>query len=281
MRYAVNLPNFGPYADPRTVAGLAADAEGAGWHGLFVWDHVTFIKEWALEIGDPWVILTAAALATDRIRLGTMVTPVPRRRPSKLARETATLDRLSGGRLVLGVGLGAPPEDEYGTFGEPVDAGTLAARLDEGLEVLAGLWSGRPFSFSGRHYRVAEATFLPTPLQRPRIPVWVGGTWPGTGPFRRAARWDGVVPMKLTAEPESLTPDELAGVVGAVRAQRPGGEPFEVVAGGVTGQDPAADRDLVGGLTEAGATWWSEWLTPLRGDLDTIRARVREGPPRP
>jgi alkanesulfonate monooxygenase SsuD/methylene tetrahydromethanopterin reductase-like flavin-dependent oxidoreductase (luciferase family) len=281
MRYAVNLPNFGPYADPRTVAGLAADAEAAGWDGLFVWDHVTFIKALALEIGDPWVILTAAALATERIRLGTMVTPLPRRRPSKLARETTTLDRLSGGRLVLGVGLGAPPEDEYGTFGEPEDAATLAARLDEGLEVLTGLWSGRPFSFSGRHHRVSETSFQPTPLQRPRIPVWVGGAWPGTGPFRRAARWDGVVPMKAGGEPEPLTPDELAGVVAAVRAHRPGGAPFEVVAGGVTGDDPAADRDLVGGLAGAGATWWSEWLTPLRGDLDAIRDRVRRGPPAP
>jgi alkanesulfonate monooxygenase SsuD/methylene tetrahydromethanopterin reductase-like flavin-dependent oxidoreductase (luciferase family) len=279
MRYAVNLPNFGPYADPRTVAGLAADAEAAGWDGLFVWDHVTFIKALDLEIGDPWVILTAAALATERIRLGTMVTPLPRRRPSKLARETTTLDRLSGGRLVLGVGLGAPPEDEYGTFGEPGDPATLAGRLDEGLEVLTGLWSGRPFSFSGRHHRVTEASFQPTPLQRPRIPVWVGGAWPGTGPFRRAARWDGVVPMKAGGEPEPLTPDELAGVVAAVRAHRPGGEPFEVVAGGVTGEDPAADRDLVGGLAGAGATWWSEWLTPLRGDLDTIGDRVRRGPP--
>jgi alkanesulfonate monooxygenase SsuD/methylene tetrahydromethanopterin reductase-like flavin-dependent oxidoreductase (luciferase family) len=281
VRYAVNLPNFGPYADPRTVAELAADAEASGWDGLFVWDHVTFIKALNLEIGDPWIILTAAALATERLRLGTMVTPVPRRRPSKLARETVTLDRLSGGRLVLGVGLGAPPEDEYGSFGEAGDPGTLAARLDEGLEVLAGLWSGRPFSFSGRHYRVTDVAFHPTPVQQPRIPVWVGGTWPGTGPFRRAARWDGVVPMKLTEEPEPLTPAELAGVVEAVRAHRPGPEPFDVVAGGeTTGEDRPADRDLVGALAAAGATWWSEWLHPLRGDLDTTRTRVLQGPPR-
>jgi alkanesulfonate monooxygenase SsuD/methylene tetrahydromethanopterin reductase-like flavin-dependent oxidoreductase (luciferase family) len=281
MRYAANLPNFGPYADPRTVAGLAADAEAAGWDGLFVWDHVTFIKDWKLEIGDPWIILTAAALATERLRLGTMVTPVPRRRPSKLARETTTLDRLSGGRLVLGVGLGAPPEDEYGSFGEPADLATLAGRLDEGLEVLAGLWSGQPFSYRGRHLQVSEVAFQPTPLQRPRIPVWVGGGWPGTGPFARAARWDGVVPMRRGGEPEPLTPDELAGVVAAVRAHRPGGEPFEVVAGGETGDgDAAADRDLVAGLAEAGATWWSEWLNPMRGELDDIRARVRKGPPR-
>jgi alkanesulfonate monooxygenase SsuD/methylene tetrahydromethanopterin reductase-like flavin-dependent oxidoreductase (luciferase family) len=281
MRHAVNLPNFGPYADPRIVAGLAADAEATGWDGLFVWDHVTFIKDWNLEIGDPWIILTAAALATQRIRLGTMVTPVPRRRPSKLARETVTLDRLSGGRLVLGVGLGSPPEDEYGTFGEKTDTGTLAGRLDEGLEVLTGLWSGRPFSFHGQHYKVADVTFRPTPLQQPRIPVWVAGTWPGKGPFRRAARWDGVVPMKLTEEPEPLAPGEVAQVVEAVRAHRPDQEPFEVMVGGATtGHDLVADHEVVGALTDAGATWWSEWLSPLRGDLDTIRARIRQGPPR-
>lgn len=280
VRYAVNLPNFGPYADARTVAGLAADAEAAGWDGLFVWDHVTFIKAWTLPIGDPWVILTAAALATERIRLGTMVTPVPRRRPSKLARETVTLDRLSGGRLVLGVGLGEPADDEYGTFGEVTDATARAARLDEGLEVLAGLWSGKPFSFQGAHFQVTEVTFQPAPLQEPRIPVWVGGSWPGTGPFRRAARWDGVAPMKAGGQPEPLTPAEVREVVAAVRAHRRDQAPFDVLVGGVTeGKDPAADRDLVGPLAEAGGTWWSEWLSPLRGDLDDIRARVRQGPP--
>jgi alkanesulfonate monooxygenase SsuD/methylene tetrahydromethanopterin reductase-like flavin-dependent oxidoreductase (luciferase family) len=281
MRYAVNLPNFGPYADPRTVAALAGDAEACGWDGLFVWDHVTFIKDWNLEIGDPWIILAAVALATERLRLGTMVTPVPRRRPSKLARETVTLDRLSGGRMVLGVGLGAPPEDEYGTFGEATDAGTLAARLDEGLEVLTGLWSGRRFSFHGRHYQVTDVCFRPTPVQQPRIPVWVAGMWPGRGPFHRAARWDGVVPIKATQEPESLTPAEVAEVVAAVGAHRPGQEPFDVMVGGMTGHDAVADRAMVDALAEAGATWWSEWLSPMRGDLATIGARVRQGPPGP
>jgi alkanesulfonate monooxygenase SsuD/methylene tetrahydromethanopterin reductase-like flavin-dependent oxidoreductase (luciferase family) len=280
MRYAVNLPNFGPYADPRTVAGLASHAEASGWDGLFVWDHVTFIKNWKLDIGDPWIILTAAALATQRIRLGPMITPLPRRRPSKLARETVTLDRLSGGRLVLGVGLGDPPEDEYGTFGEATDARTLAAKLDEGLQVLTGLWSGQPFAFHGRHYQVTEVSFRPTPLQQPRIPLWVAGAWPGQGPFRRAARWDGVVPMKRSQEPESLTPAEVSEIVAAVGAQRPDGEPFEVVVGGTTsGGSSRADRALVGALRAAGATWWMEWLTPLRGDLDTIGARIRQGPP--
>jgi luciferase-like monooxygenase len=152
--------------------------------------------------------------------------------------------------------------------------------LDEGLEVLTGLWSGRPLTFHGRHYQVDDVTFHPTPAQQPRIPVWVAGEWPGNGPFRRAARWDGVAPMKAGGTPESLTPAEVSGVVEMVGAHRSGRGPFEVVVGGITeGRDPAADRDVVAALADAGATWWSEWLTPMRGDLEVVRARVRHGPP--
>src|SRR5579864_8511520 len=136
MRFAVDVPNFGDFADPRVVADLARRAEDAGWDGLFVWDHVTHTKSLRRQIADPWVLLTAAALATRSIRLGTMVTPVARRRVSKLAREVTTLDRLTGGRMVLGVGLGAPLADEFGTFGENADPKQVAARLDEGLEAL-------------------------------------------------------------------------------------------------------------------------------------------------
>ncbi|HEV3012041.1 MAG TPA: LLM class flavin-dependent oxidoreductase, partial [Actinomycetota bacterium] len=178
MRYAVNVPNFEEYSDVRTVAALAADAEAAGWDGFFVWDHLAFVKAWRLRIADPWMLLTGVALATERLRLGPMVTPLARRRPWKVARETVTLDRLSGGRLVLGVGLGEPPEDEYGTFGEPTDPVVRAAMLDEGLEVLTRLWSGETVSFQGRHYRVDQVAFQPTPVQRPRIPIWVAGAWP-------------------------------------------------------------------------------------------------------
>jgi alkanesulfonate monooxygenase SsuD/methylene tetrahydromethanopterin reductase-like flavin-dependent oxidoreductase (luciferase family) len=185
MRYAVNVPNFEDYSDVRTVAALAADAEAAGWDGFFVWDHLAFVKAWRLRIADPWLLLAGVALATERLRLGPMVTPLARRRPWKVARETVTLDRLSGGRLVLGVGLGEPATDEFGSFGEPTDPKVRAAMLDEGLEVLTRLWSGETVSFSGRHYRVDEVAFQPTPAQRPRIPIWVAGAWPRRGPRRR------------------------------------------------------------------------------------------------
>jgi alkanesulfonate monooxygenase SsuD/methylene tetrahydromethanopterin reductase-like flavin-dependent oxidoreductase (luciferase family) len=282
VRYAINLPNFEVFADPRTVAGLARDAEAAGWDGVFVWDHLTFVKAWRLAIADPWIVLAAVALATERVRLGTMVTPLPRRRPWKLARETVTLDRLSGGRLVLGVGLGSPAEDEYGSFGEPVNAATRAAMLDEGLELLTRLWSGEPVTFHGGHYTVEDVTFLPTPLQSPRIPIWVAGTWPAAGPVRRAARFDGIAPLKPgpDGELQDLTADDVRALLATVREHRAGDGPFDVLVGGETpGDDPAAARERLEPLAEAGMTWWQEVLTPRRGDLDALRARVRLGPP--
>jgi alkanesulfonate monooxygenase SsuD/methylene tetrahydromethanopterin reductase-like flavin-dependent oxidoreductase (luciferase family) len=282
MRYAVNVPNFEDYGDARTVAGLAADAEAAGWDGFFVWDHLAFVKAWRLRIADPWVLLTAVALATERLRLGPMVTPLPRRRPWKLARETVTLDRLSGGRLVLGVGLGEPPEDEYGSFGEPTDPVVRAAMLDEGLEVLTRLWSGETVSFQGRHYRVDQVAFQPTPVQRPRIPIWVAGAWPRPGPLRRAARFDGSCPLKVdaTGELATLEPDELRQLLAVVRRHRADpAAPFDVLLGGATPPDPAAARAMLEPLAEAGMTWWQETVDPRQTDLATFRRRVRQGPP--
>jgi alkanesulfonate monooxygenase SsuD/methylene tetrahydromethanopterin reductase-like flavin-dependent oxidoreductase (luciferase family) len=282
MRYAVNVPNFEDYSDVRTVAGLAADAEAAGWDGFFVWDHLAFVKAWKLRVADPWMLLTGVALATERLRLGPMVTPVPRRRPWKLARETVTLDRLSGGRLVLGVGLGEPPEDEYGSFGEPTDPVVRAAMLDEGLEVLTRLWSGETVSFEGRHYRVEEVAFQPTPVQQPRIPIWVAGAWPRRGPLRRAARFDGSCPLKVDAGGELVVLEpgdvrELRAVVD--RHREDPAAPFDVMLGGATPEDPAAARAMLEPLAEAGVTWWQETADPRETDLDTFRARIRKGPP--
>jgi alkanesulfonate monooxygenase SsuD/methylene tetrahydromethanopterin reductase-like flavin-dependent oxidoreductase (luciferase family) len=281
MRYAVNVPNFEDYSDVRTVAALAVDAEAAGWDGFFVWDHLTFVKAWKLRIADPWILLTGVALATERLRLGPMVTPLARRRPWKVARETVTLDRLSGGRLVLGVGLGEPPEDEYGSFGEPTDPVVRAAMLDEGLEVLTRLWSGETVSFQGRHYQVDRVAFQPTPVQRPRIPIWVAGAWPRPGPLRRAARFDGSTPLKLDPGGElvPLDPDDVRGLLEAVRGHRESGAPFDVLVGGTTPEDPGAARAMLEPLAEAGMTWWQETVDPRQTDLATFTRRIRQGPP--
>jgi alkanesulfonate monooxygenase SsuD/methylene tetrahydromethanopterin reductase-like flavin-dependent oxidoreductase (luciferase family) len=281
MRYAVNVPNFEDYGDVRTVAALAADAEAAGWDGFFVWDHLAFVKAWRLRIADPWLLLAGVALATERLRLGPMVTPLARRRPWKVARETVTLDRLSGGRLVLGVGLGEPGEDEFGSFGEPTDPKVRAAMLDEGLEVLTRLWSGETVSFSGRHYRVDEVAFQPTPAQQPRIPIWVAGAWPRRGPLRRAARFDGSAPLKLDHRGElvPLDAEDARGLLAAVGELRRQEGPFDLLVGGISPEDPAAARDRLAELAEAGVTWWQETVDPRQTDLDAFRRRVRQGPP--
>ena len=279
MRYAVNVPNFEDYSDVRTVAALAADAEAAGWDGFFVWDHLTFVKAWRLRIADPWLLLAGVALATERLRLGPMVTPLARRRPWKVARETVTLDRLSGGRLVLGVGLGEPPEDEYGSFGEPTDPAVRAAKLDEGLEVLTRLWSGETVSFQGRHYRVDQVAFQPTPVQRPRIPIWVAGAWP------RRARC--AAPPASTAAPPQARPRRRAPPrprrrARPARGRRPVPDVHRAVRRGRRRHhpdDPAAARDLLDPLAEAGMTWWQESVDPRQTDLEAFRRKVRRGPP--
>ncbi len=277
MRYGVWVPNFGEYGDPRTLVALAVDAEAAGWDGFFLWDHV--LRAETVPIVDPWVALSAIAARTERVRLGTLVTPLPRRRPWKLAREVTSLDHLSGGRVILGVGAGSPPEPEFARFGEDPDPRVRAAKLDEGLEVLAGLWSGKPFRYEGRHYRVGEAEFLPTPLQTPRVPIWTAGMWPSRAPFRRAARWDGVFPLKRGAA--LLTPDDVREISRFVAARRGEGGAFDLAVTGETpGDDPRKARGSVASFQEAGATWWLEWVGWRRGSLAQMRARVRQGPPR-
>jgi alkanesulfonate monooxygenase SsuD/methylene tetrahydromethanopterin reductase-like flavin-dependent oxidoreductase (luciferase family) len=276
MHYGIYLPNFGEYGDPRLLAELAHEAEVAGWEGFFLWDHM----QWSGQepVVDPWVALTAMALRTERLRLGPLVTPLSRRRPWKLARETVTLDHLSGGRLILGVGLGAPPREDFGAFGEVVAPQVRATLLDEGLAVLTGLWSGQPFSYAGTQYQVHDVCFLPPPVQQPRIPIWVGGNWPTKAPFRRAARWDGVVPQKQGQGNHRLTPAEIRDVLTYLKAHRASETPVEVVHwGGTSGRDVAEDRAILTPFVEAGLTWWLE--VRRNRSLAAMRERIRTGPP--
>ena len=288
MRYALDLPNMGPFADPRLLVELARDAEQAGWDGLFLWDHLGG-REPNLPLVDPWIALAAIAASTERIRLGTMVTPLPRRRPWKVARETVSLDRLSGGRLILGVGLGSGRVSEWANLGEETDFKRRGAMLDEALAVLDGLWSAQPFTFHGAHYTVEGAEFLPGPLQQPRIPVWVAGYWPNKAPFRRAARWDGLYPLFPGAGEADWLPlfREAVAFVREQRGDNPA--PFDILHRGTTpGDDPAQAAALVAPFAEAGATWWAEAIHPQRfgGDwggawpVAALRERIAQGPPR-
>ena len=235
------------------------------------------------EVADPWVLLTVVAMATGRIRFGPLVTAVARRRPGMLARQTTSLDRLAGGRLVFGAGLGFTLEAEFGTWGEPVQPRAVAQRLDEGLAVQDGLWSGERVDFHGEQLTAANVTFRPTPVQRPRPPVWTGCNWPNRLPLRRAARWDGVVPMVFNPEDGSWKPTAavVAEIVAAVGEQRAGTDPFDVVITGRTRPDqPAAARETVEPIATAGATWWLEGFRPQAGEHDAALRRIEAGPPR-
>jgi len=287
LRYSINIPNFGDFADPRTVATVAVAAEEAGWDGLLVWDHVVLDKRARAgqPFGDPWMLLTAAALATTRLRLGTLVTPVARRRPEQLARQVATLDAVSGGRVIFGAGLGGPVADEFGSFGDVTDKVVLAERLDEGLELLRRYWSGELVSHDGPHYHVDEVRLLPETVQRPHPPVWIGGFWPRRPPMRRAARWDGAAPMFLGAPHGRVPPvEQVRDLVAYIRQQRAdrGDGPFEIVLGGATPGDPAEARAVIEPLAAAGMTWWDERQLEESEDvhrLAPVLRRVGYGPP--
>ncbi|TDC97804.1 LLM class flavin-dependent oxidoreductase [Actinomadura sp. 7K507] len=282
MRYGVCVPNIGEFAEPRQVAGLARRAEEAGWDGFFVWDHVVF-PFGALEVGDPWVLLTLVAAETERIRFGPLVTAAARRRPGVLARQTTSLDRLSGGRLVFGAGLGFTLEAEFGTWGEPVEPAQVAGRLDESLAVLELLWSGEKVDFHGEYVTAADVTFQPTPVQRPRPPVWIGCNWPNRRPLDRAARWDGVAPMMISPADGSWdpTPEAVTELVTGVGKRRDGTGPFDVVITGRTpAERPGEARTTVEAIGAAGATWWLEGFRPQPGEYGDALRRIEAGPPR-
>jgi alkanesulfonate monooxygenase SsuD/methylene tetrahydromethanopterin reductase-like flavin-dependent oxidoreductase (luciferase family) len=270
VRSGLFLPIFDGLAEPSVVARLAAEAEEAGWHGVFVWDHVRW-REPVREVADAWITLAAIALATESVRLGPMVTPLARRRPVKVARETATLDRLSSGRLTLGVGLGTEASgNEYSITGEELDERRRASMLDESLEILSAAWTGQPVHHVGEHFTVDGMRFLPRPVQRPGVPVWVAGHYGKPKPLRRAARFQGFFPVDIEH------PDQLAEMVGQLTELRKeagsdAAEPYDVVAALPPDTDPAP-------YAPAGATWWMVEF-PWDGiRVDKVRGVIRDGP---
>jgi alkanesulfonate monooxygenase SsuD/methylene tetrahydromethanopterin reductase-like flavin-dependent oxidoreductase (luciferase family) len=288
MKFGLTLPPFGDFSDARYLAEIAREAEDLGWDGFFIWDHVFFDPSFHPNL-DPWVGLAAVAMNTSRIRIGTLVTPVARRRPWILARQTVSVDRLSNGRLILGVGLGDPAQWDYGFFGEETDAKIRAQKLDEGLEVLTGLWTGEPFSYTGKQFTLNEVKFVPTPAQSPRIPIWVGSNWPHRAPMRRAARWDGFNPIKWDG---GMTPDTWRETLDIIKRHRTSTTPFDVVHGGRVPQDQwTKAADFVAPYADVGVTWWIEDVSPWRFDhswevqwqpifTQQMNELIRQGPPK-
>ncbi len=265
-----------PYGDARTAAEVAYEAEQAGWDGFFVWEPV-----WGI---DAWISLTAAAMRTERIRLGTMLSPISRMRPWKLASETATLDNLSNGRVILSVGLGAP-DTGFESFGEVTDRKTRAELMDEGLDILTGLWKGQPFNYTGKHYQIKEASFFPppAPVQKPRIPIWVAGAWPREKSMRRVLRYDGILPqvLKPSQGAQAAGKEDLRQIKEYINSHRTERSPFDIVVEGKTpGNDPHEAACIVQEWADAGATWWNEAMWDSMDDLKAVHERVRQGPPR-
>jgi len=279
LRYGLYLPNFGKASNPKTYAELALMAERAGWDGFFLWDHLI---EWnqRIPLTDSFIALAAIAMKTREIRIGTTVTPLPRYQPWNVARQVASLDQLSDGRMILGVGLGGKESTDYQRFGMASDKTVLARRLDEMLDIITGLWSGKPFSYTGEYYQVLKKTaFLPTPKQKPRVPIWVGGFWPNKGPFRRAAKWDGVLPLKL-GHPIRPAPQDLRDILDFIAKHRSIANHFEAaIIGWGTGRNKEENARRVRPYVEAGLTWWLESLYIGHDSVEKMRKRIRMGPP--
>ncbi len=268
-----------PRGSPGDAGELAYEAERAGWDGFFVWEPL-----WGF---DAWVMLAAAAVRTSRIRLGTMITPVSRMRPWKLASETVALDHLSKGRLVLSVGLGAV-DNGFEAFGEETDRKIRAELLDEGLDILTGLWRGQPFSYDGKHYKIRPTKFYPPPkpVQKPRIPLWVVGLWPSKKSMNRVLRFDGLIPSVrdskgVVGRPE---PRDVRAMAGFVKSKLGQEKPFDIIVEGRTpGGDPEKAKKVMEPWAEAGATWWTETMwgaMDLADPIAPVRKRIRQGPPK-
>ncbi len=277
LRRGLAVPCF--TANPADIIRLGLGAEQAGFDGFFLWDHLVFNGTGdGPPVLDPWPLLAVLASQTSRIRLGTLITPLPRRRPWQLARETVTVDRLSGGRLVLGVGIGSPPDAEFGTFHEPTSDRIRAELLDEGLEILTGLWTGERFAFSGKHFTVEPVQFRPVPVQRPRIPIWAGGVLPAARPVRRACRWDGMVPLRWRNDGLGRpAPEDIAAVRDQARLARGSADGFDLVVWADLEEEPGEVAGLAPDYAAAGATWWVESAESGPGWLDQATERVARG----
>jgi len=283
MKFGLQLPNLGPFSDIHYLMQLAQEAESAGWDGFFLWDHVAIPQ----RMVDSMTTLTAIAAVTNRMKLGPMVTSPSRRRPWKLARELTALDHLSKGRVILGVGLGASDHD-FEHCGEVTSARIRAQRVDEALTIMNGLWQGESFSYQGDHFQLSDLQFHPTPLQKPRIPIWVAGWWDNKAPMRRAARWDGVFPLSKSGP---LRPEDWQNIIAYIQSQRSSTTPLTCVHSGITANDSQTASDQVKPFAEVGVDWWLEdislvrvghklgedWVEPW--DIEAIVERIQYGPP--
>jgi hypothetical protein len=283
MKFGVSISNLGIYSDFEGLIALAQDAEEAGWNGIFPWDHMLHKPREDSRVIDPWIALAAIAANTKKVMLGPMVTPLARRRPWKVARESVSLDHLSKGRLILGVGLGSVVNQDFERFGEEIDNRTRREKLDESLGILRGLWKGEAFGFSGKHYRIEEGTiFLPKPYgDKDRIPIWVGGgklSW-RMKPFQRAAKFEGAFP-EFSNKKGDIVAKYFENVADYIKQFRGDLKGFDFITLGKAPQSRKMIKEYFEPILKSGKiTWWVERVYSWKGDLKQIRRKIREGPP--
>ncbi len=273
MKFSISLMNFDYLGDVNTVADLALEAEDAGWDAVFLSDHVNWIDK-GFHV-DPWIALGLIADRTKRVLMGTAVTPIARRRPTKLAREILTLHQLSGGRFVFGAGNGIW-DSEYDDLGDASDMKVRAEMLDEGLELLQKTWTGDAFQHQGKYYRAKGQTFCPGGAD---IPIWLAASWPNRKPFRRAVRFDGVMAMNADFR-NPLSLEDVREMKRFIVGQRDSNQPFHIGVGLNTTADALADIERAQAYESAGADWWQEGVFPFAENIDVLRGIVRRGPPR-
>ena len=283
MKFGISISNLGIFSDFDGLIAFAQDAEEAGWDGIFPWDHILHKPRPNFRVIDPWIALAAIATSTKKIFLGPMITPLTRRRPWKVARESVSLDHLSKGRLILGVGLGSVVTQDFERFGEETDNRKRGEKLDECLEILQGLWKGEPFGFSGKHYKIKDGTiFLPKPYRdKDRIPIWVdGGRWTWRKkPFRRAAKFEGTFP-EFTDRKGDVVAQYFENVAEYIEQHRGNLDDFDIAILGRAPLRKARVKEYFKPILRSGKiTWWIERVYSWKGDLDQIRRKIREGPP--
>ena len=294
MKRAVFVaPTIFEYSEPENLLDMAKMTEAAGWDGFFICDHLLLDPEGMLALADPSIMLGAIAAVTEKVVIGSMVTPVSRRRPWKLAKEFASLDQLSKGRMRIGVGLGGL-DQEFSNFGEDPNKKVLAKKTDEGLAIMEQLHTGDAVNFDGEIYQINGARLLPRPVQRPRIPVWVAAMLPFKAGQRRAARWDGIMPQVMPDLDESQdisgldmrvimspSPEQIREVLAFTAELRENDDPFDMVVSGISyGLDKDEARSRLQAYQDAGTTWWLEWLDCGKpGTLAQVREQIKAGPP--
>ena len=283
MKQAIYVPNFGDWGNASSLIRLTKATEAAGFHGLFLWDHINITGAEGLDTIDATVALTLIARESSTLKFGPIVTPIARRRPWKLARELISLDQLSKGRLIFGAGLGEPEELEFSAFGENYSGKVRARRLDEGLEILDSLARGRVTSFSGNYFNLEKVKFKPKAVQAPRFPVWIAATLPYKSGVHRSLDWDGIFPVVMPKNDPMIWENWFPSIeqfrltVGRIKKDLTDNRSFDFIASGKLGERNTKSCSY-SEYEDAGATWWFHWVDETPGTFEETIEKVLAGP---